>query len=76
MEFIEVLVQSNYCILGIFCVGKFFAKIKIWGCVIFSQSPIFTLKGSSLKYMEGLFFTVSIFGNFREVANLVKLKPT
>ena len=46
-------------------------------CVKFSLSPIFAISrtlNDDVKW--GLFFVMSIFGNFREVVNSAKIKPT
>ena len=46
-------------------------------CVEFSLSPIFAISKTLNEDVNyGLFFTASIFGDFREVTNSVKIKPT
>ena len=46
-------------------------------CVYFSLSPIFAISRTLNEDVSlGLFFAVSIFGDFREVANSAKIKPT
>ena len=63
--------------IGNFLHREILAKMTLGRCVKFSLSPIFPISrtlNEDVKY--GLFFAVSIFGNFREVANSGKIKPT
>ena len=55
---------------------EFLAKMTLGRCVKFSLSPFFAISktlNEDVKY--GLFFAVSIFGDFRKVANSTKIKP-
>ena len=71
------LKEINIPYIGNFSRQEILAKMTLGSWVNFSLSPIFaismTLK-EEVKY--GLFFALSIFGNFREVANSAKIKPT
>ena len=51
--------------------------MKLRGCVKFQLSPIFAISRTlNEDVLYGLFFAVSIFGDFKEVANSAKIKPT
>ena len=63
--------------IGNFLHREILAKMLPGRCVKFSLSPIFAISRTlnwDVKY--GLFFTVSIFGDFRMVAKSAKIKPT
>ena len=63
--------------IGIFSRQEILAKMTLGRCVKCSLSPIFAISMPlNEDVSKGLFFAVSIFGDFREVANSAKIKPT
>ena len=67
----------TYRISGIFRVGKIWRKWRFEGVLNFHWVLFSLFQGLSMKtYNRGLFFAVSIFGDFRELANSAKIKPT
>ena len=54
----------------------YFGETSIGRCVKFSLSPIFAISRTlNEEYSTVYFFAVSIFGDFREVANSARSKP-
>ena len=62
--------------IGNFSCREILAKMMIERCVKFSQSPILLFQHSQWRRIVWLIFAVSIFCDFWEVANSVKIKPT
>ena len=63
--------------IGNFSRQVILAKMKLRRCVKFSPSHIFAiLRTLNEDVLQGLFFAVSIFDDFREVENSAKMKPT
>ena len=68
--------KNIYRISGIFLHWDIFAKMSLGRCVEYSLSYIFALSRTlNEDVKKGLFFAVSIFGDFRKVANSAKIKP-
>ena len=81
MSYIGTRHTPEHCIpfelpyIGNFLRKEILAKMTVWRCVKFSLSPIIAISRTLIEDVKyGLFFAVSIFGDFREVANSAKIK--
>ena len=71
----SIVGQILYHISGIFLVRNFWRKCRLEG--VLNHRVLFSLfQGQSMKTYSRLIFCSVFFGNFREVANSVKIKPT
>ena len=71
-----MLINVPYRISGIFRVGKFWRKWHLEGVLNFHWVIFSLFQGLSMKTYSRVYFCCVYFGEYREIANSAKIKPT